>query len=49
MNQKEYKKLLQGPKENRPKDFFKYRNMAEKVLNYKRNSDLTIHHLRDSC
>lgn len=48
MNQKEYKKLLQGPKENREKDFFKYRNLAEKLLNYKRNSGYTIHHLRDT-
>lgn len=48
MNQKEYKKLLQGPKENRGKDFFKYRNLAEKLLNYKRNSGYTIHHLRDT-
>ena len=48
MNQKEYKALLQGPKEKRPKDFFKYRNLAEKTLGYKRNSGLTIHHLRNT-
>ena len=48
MDQREYKKLLQGSKDNRPKDFFKFRNLAEKVLGYKRNSGLTIHHLRDT-
>ena len=48
MNQKEYKKYLQGPKENRPKNFFYYRNLAEKILGYKRRAGLTIHHLRNT-
>lgn len=49
MNQKEYKYYLQKvDKSQRPKDFFKYRNLAEKLLGYKRRSGLTIHHLRDT-
>ena len=48
MNQKEYKKYLQGSKENRPKNFFYYRNLAEKILGYKRRAGLTIHHLRNT-
>ena len=48
MNQKEYNKLLKLSKDNRPKNFFKYRNMAEKILGYKRNHNLVIHHLRDT-
>lgn len=45
MNQKEWKKLS---REKHSKDFFKYRNKAEKFFNYKRNTGYVIHHLRDT-
>lgn len=48
MNQKEWKKLSKLPKERRPKDLFFFRNLVEKMLGYKRNSGLVIHHLRDT-
>lgn len=48
MNQKEYKAILQGPKEDRPEGFFYYRNLAEKILGYKRRAGVVIHHLRDT-
>lgn len=48
MDQKEWKRLIHLSKDQRPKDFFKYRNIAEKLLGYKRRSGLTIHHLRDT-
>lgn len=48
MNQKEYKAYLRLSKEQRPKDFFKYRNLAEKILGYTRNKNQVIHHLRDT-
>lgn len=48
MNQKEYKAFLKRPKKDRPPEFFYFRNKAEKILNYKRNKGLTIHHLRDT-
>jgi len=48
MNQKEWKILSKQKKENRPKNLFYYRNLAEKILGYKRNSGLVIHHLRNT-
>ncbi len=48
MNQREYKRFLHLPKEKRPESFFKYRNLAEKLLGYKRRQNLVIHHLRDT-
>lgn len=48
MNQKEWKYLIKQRKEYRPHNLFYYRNLAEKLLGYKRNSGLVIHHLRDT-
>ena len=48
MNQKEWKTLLNGPKEAIPHGIFKFRNLAEKYFGYKRGSGMVIHHLRDT-
>lgn len=48
MNQKEWKTLLNGPKEAIPHGIFKFRNLAEKHFGYKRGSGMVIHHLRDT-
>lgn len=48
MNQKEWKTLLNGPKEAIPHGIFKFRNLAEKHFGYKRCSGMVIHHLRDT-
>ncbi len=48
MNQKEWKTLLNGPKEAIPRGIFKFRNLAEKHFGYKRGSGMVIHHLRDT-
>ena len=48
MNQKEWKKLCTRPRSELPKNMFYYRNLAEKLLGYKRNSGMVIHHLRDT-
>lgn len=48
MNQKQWKELIKLPKENRGQNFFYYRNLAQKLLGYKRGCGLTIHHLRDT-
>lgn len=48
MNQKQWNTLLKAKKECRHKNFFYYRNLAQKILGYKRNKGLTIHHLRDT-
>ena len=48
MNQKQWSALAKGPKQNRPENFFYYRNLAQKLLGYKRSAGLTIHHLRDT-
>lgn len=48
MNQKEWKTLSKLKKENRPKDLFHYRNLAVKLLGWKRGKSLVIHHLRNT-
>lgn len=48
MNQKEWKELSRRKKDDRPADLFYYRNLAAKLLGYKRNSGLVIHHLRET-
>ena len=48
MNQKEWKTLLNGPKEAIPHGIFKFRNLAEKYFGYQRGSGMVIHHLRDT-
>ena len=48
MNQREWKELSRRKKEDRPSDLFYYRNLAAKLLGYKRNSGFVIHHLRET-
>ena len=48
MNQKEWKKLSIQKREFLPKNFFLYRNLAVKILGWKRGKGLVIHHLRDT-
>lgn len=48
MNQKEWNRLVKSPKEKRGENFFYFRNLAQKILGYRRNTGYTIHHLRDT-
>ena len=54
MNQKQWKELIKLPKENRGQNFFYYRNLAQKILGYKRDCVLMtteehnkVHHLSE--
>lgn len=48
MNQREWKNLIQKKKGERPDNLFYYRNLAAKILGYKKGMGLVIHHLRET-